>query len=53
MNALLDFDALTLPDQISKKVLSRKSESLGMTFGVNINFDIAYKVPKTNCVAEL
>jgi len=53
MDALLDFDALTLPDQISKKVLSRKSESLGMTFGVNINFDIAYKVPKTNCVAEL
>jgi hypothetical protein len=54
MDALLDFDALTLPDQISKKVLSRKSESLGLTFEVNIHFDIVmyFKFPKLNRVVE-
>jgi hypothetical protein len=38
MDALLNISALNLPDKISKKVLSCKPESLGMTFEVIFEF---------------
>jgi hypothetical protein len=38
LDALLSFEALSIPDQITRKVFARKSGSLGLTFEVTLNF---------------
>jgi hypothetical protein len=38
LDVLLSFDNLRLPDEISKKVLTRKSGLFGLTFEVKIKF---------------
>ncbi len=37
LDALVNFEALSIPDQITRKVFARKSGSLGLTFEVTLN----------------